>query len=106
MTGEREMAQALAPFRVEVAALRDELKTVTAALVLFLARSSDVTHLTVPEVARVRKISRSAVLRQYRDSLETLTSNTAGIPIEKVFIGWMPLSVARRIVERMQKEAA
>jgi hypothetical protein len=101
VTPSREIQMALGPLQGDVAELRELVRQTLAINAVLIARFTDVTHLSIAEVARIRKMSRSAVRRRFRPYIERLEGSKGdGVPIDKVFVGWLPIEVAKKVVER------
>lgn len=107
MTTEREVRMAVLPIQSELAAVREQLGQVAALLSVVLSRQTDVTHLSVREIAAIDGTSEQTARRRYAEVLERRPgSKKFGVPIEKVFSGWLPLAIARRAADRQQRSVA
>ena len=83
----------------QLATLRAEQEETREYIAILASRVSDLSHMSIDEVALRRKVSRATVRAQIRAGHLTLEripgTKISGIPIDQVFSGWLPLATSR-----------
>lgn len=108
MTTEREIRRALEPIELRQLVAEEKLTQLVALFQLLIARITDPTRVTVGEAARILGISKSSVRRRFAPYIERAPGTKGDfIPVDKLYSGLtLPLEVAKKVVERVKRDAA